>query len=128
MKINFRSLVFGLFLSVFFVGFNAGPSEAQYYDAEKLSAENFDRENRERFKEWRASIPNYEKRLYDRLKTVNSRTVRIQNILIGVAFLVLLNFVLLFALYNREIDEDSSKGKNVSSQDGPKDDSAENNL
>jgi len=47
-------------------------------------------ENVAKFKEWRRNIPDYEKRLYDRIKKINKRVIRLQNMVIGSFFLMLL--------------------------------------
>lgn len=50
----------------------------------------------QQFEQWKATIPDYEKRLYDRVKSVNKRTVRIQSaIIIGFSVLFLFMIVLL---------------------------------
>lgn len=57
----------------------------------------------EEFKKWRESIPDYEKRLYDRVKGINKRIVRILNVVIaGFVVLLILNLVLIYlVLSNR---------------------------
>ncbi|NQU60340.1 MAG: hypothetical protein HQ512_04355 [Rhodospirillales bacterium] len=50
------------------------------------------------FDEWRASIPDYEKRLYDRVKSINKRVIRQTNITIG-GFVVVL--VIIFVGFTR---------------------------
>ncbi len=49
---------------------------------------------------WRATaMPNYDRLLYDRLKKVNSRTVRIQGLTaIGISTLIFLSLILIFLL------------------------------
>ncbi|NQU66170.1 MAG: hypothetical protein HQ517_18070 [SAR324 cluster bacterium] len=51
------------------------------------------------FSQWRAGIPDYEKRLYDRIKSLNKRTVRIQSTII-IGFVVL--FLFMMVLYIRQ--------------------------
>ena len=52
------------------------------------------------FKEWRDSIPDLEKHLYDRVKGINKRVIRVQNLVIGSFLLFLLfNGVFLVAIY-----------------------------
>jgi len=43
----------------------------------------------EEFQKWRASIPDYEMRLYDRVKDVNNRVVALQRVVIGGVLMVL---------------------------------------
>jgi len=44
----------------------------------------------EEFRKWRKAIPDYEKRIYDRVKAVNNRVIRLTNIVIGGLVLVLI--------------------------------------
>ena len=51
----------------------------------------------QQFTQWKATIPDYEKRLYDRVKSLNKRTVRIQSTtIIGFVVLFLFMVVLFF--------------------------------
>lgn len=50
------------------------------------------------FEKWRESVPDYEKRLYDRVKQMNMRVVRLTKILIGGLVIVILIFVTGFVL------------------------------
>ena len=59
--------------------------------AQTLSKEDVWREqNKKKFEEWRAGIPDYEKRLYDRVKKINSRLVRLTNIVVAGFILILI--------------------------------------
>ena len=52
------------------------------------------------YKKWRENIPDYEKRLYDRVKKMNTRAVRIQGtMIIGFVLLLILNAASLFFLF-----------------------------
>ena len=58
--------------------------------------------NARNFKQWRDSIPDLEKRLYDRVKGVNRRVIRVQNLVIGSFVLLLIfNGVFLTLIYRR---------------------------
>jgi len=52
--------------------------------AETLSSGQLKEQNLIIFQKWRADIPDYEKRLYDRVKAVNKRSVRIVRISIAI--------------------------------------------
>jgi len=52
--------------------------------AETLSSGQLKEQNLIDFQKWRADIPDYEKRLYDRVKAVNKRSVRIVRISIAI--------------------------------------------
>ena len=59
-----------------------------------LSGNSLTQHNMEDFKKWQEGIPDYERRLYNRVKKINSRTVRLTNIVmigwtIGLVVLVL---------------------------------------
>ena len=53
------------------------------------------------FSQWRASIPDYEKRLYDRVKSLNKRTVRLQRIII-IGFVVLFLFMVVLFIRHKK--------------------------
>lgn len=66
------------------------------------TAEQLAQENLEAFREWREGIPDYEKRLYDRVKSINKRTVTIQSIaIIGTAVILVINLCTLFLIVIR---------------------------
>ena len=50
------------------------------------------------FEKWRRDIPDYEKRLYDRVKIINSRTVRLTNVIIGGFVVLFMTLVIGFVL------------------------------
>jgi len=56
----------------------------------KNSAEYRRQKNIAEFKKWRQSVPDYEKRLYDRVKKLNKRLVKLKGILIGGIIVILL--------------------------------------
>ena len=67
-----------------------------------LTAEEKRLEDARNFRKWHGSIPDYEKRLYDRIKRISKRTGRIQNLVVG-SFVLLLFFngVFLILIYRR---------------------------
>lgn len=68
------------------------------------ATERLAQENLENFRQWRESIPDLEKRLYDRIKKINSRTVDIQRVvLIGMLLLLILNGIILFLVFRRPL-------------------------
>lgn len=86
-------------VSVLSAGF-ARQSYAQTFTAEQI--QQWEEENAELFKKWRESIPDYEKRLYDRVKGINKRVIRVQNLVIGSFVLLLIfNGVFLTLIYRR---------------------------
>ena len=52
-----------------------------------MSQDQLRQENIEKFNKWRSGIPDYEKRLYDRVKALNKRVVRLINVVI-IGFLI----------------------------------------
>ena len=59
-------------------------------------------ENARSFEKWQKSIPDYEKRLYDRVKGINKRVIRVQNLVIGsFVLLLIINGVFLTLIYRR---------------------------
>jgi len=59
-------------------------------------------ENVENFKKWRKNIPDYEKRLYDRVKSVNSRVLRVQRLVVASLILfIVINYFLYIYLYRK---------------------------
>ncbi len=52
--------------------------------AQTLSNAQLAEQNLKDFQEWRVAIPDYEKRLFDRVKSVNNRTVRIVRISVAI--------------------------------------------
>ena len=63
------------------------------------TAEQLAQENLEAFREWRQGIPDYEKRLYDRVKSINKRMVTIQSVtIIGMALILIINLGTLFLI------------------------------
>ena len=75
----------------------AGQVKAAEYDRKKML---------ESFRQWQKANPGYERQIYKRVKKVNSRTVRINNILIG-GFVVLLiaNAAILILLFSGRGEE-----------------------
>ena len=69
---------FVVFAALSFVSGDAFGQAANPTDSTSKTAEQLARENLEAFRAWRKEIPDYEKRLYDRVKRINKRTVRIQ--------------------------------------------------
>lgn len=59
-------------------------------------------ENVEKFEEWRRNIPDYEKRLYDRVKGINERVIRVTRLVIASFILLLIfNYIFLVFIYRR---------------------------
>jgi len=59
-------------------------------------------ENLETFQEWKRGIPDYEKRLYDRVKKINKRTVNIQrSVIISAALLIIVISGVSFYIFRR---------------------------
>lgn len=66
------------------------------------TAEQLGQENLQAFREWREGMPDYEKRLYDRIKRINNRTVTIQSVtIIGIALLFVVSLATLFFVARR---------------------------
>lgn len=57
--------------------------------AAQMTQDQMRKENIEKFKKWRSGIPDYEKRLYDRVSAMNRRVVQLRNIMI-IGFLITL--------------------------------------
>lgn len=68
----------------------------------KKDAEYWRKKSLEDFQRWRQSIPDYEKRLYERVKSLNHRTVRLLNVMIGGFILLLIAIpVLVYVIVSR---------------------------
>ena len=60
-------------------------------------------ENVANFRKWKKNIPDYEKRLYDRVKAVNKRVIRVQNLIIASFFLFLIFYIFYFHIINKQL-------------------------
>jgi hypothetical protein len=85
-----RYLFQAAILFMFFLPLPAGTAKAQ------ASPEQWREQMIADFKKWREDIPDYEKRLYDRVKNINKRTVRLMNVVIGGFVLILIVLVVGF--------------------------------
>ena len=95
-----RVVICGFFILVLFSVVPASVSYAQTNDS--VTQDRLFLENIEKFKKWREGIPDFEKRLYDRVKAVNRRVIRVQNLVIASFFLLLIiNIVFLVLLQRR---------------------------
>tara|TARA_Y100000294_G_scaffold149799_1_gene146801 strand:- start:3009 stop:3818 length:810 start_codon:yes stop_codon:yes gene_type:complete len=98
-----RILLFGALVSFWFA-FPTGEGRAQEAAPEPGTAEYWREKTIADFNKWRETIPDYEKRLYDRVKRINSRIVRLTNIIIA-------GFLIVFAalgwnFFSRRAKED----------------------
>jgi len=66
--------------------------------AKKYTQEEMYRQTMDRYEAWKASNPDRELRLYDRIKKINKRTVRLYNTMI-IGFVVLFGCILLLCFY-----------------------------
>ena len=66
--------------------------------AQTLSNAQLAEQNLMDFQQWRAAIPDYEKRLFDRVKSVNNRTVRIVRISVAILLLSIIATAISIAL------------------------------
>ncbi len=72
-------LVAAFFLTVLTLGvFEVGATNSAY----AATAEELREQNIKDFNEWRSNIPDYEKRLYDRVKSITSRQIQSRNMII----------------------------------------------
>lgn len=115
------------FLGFFFLSALLVCTESKSYaqSASELRNQMLRKENIEEFKEWRRDIPDFEKRLYDRVKGINSRVIRVQNLNIAsFILLVLFNGVFFVLIYRRigrgkKSSVDPSKADKGSTTDAP---------
>ncbi len=89
---------FFLFLPVAFFLFTAIPSmaNAQTKTPDINTPEYWRQQNIVELEKWRENIPDYEKSLYDRVKKVNKRSVRLTNLIIASFVLTIIIFVIGF--------------------------------
>jgi|GEM_PF-4309595 len=65
-------------------------------------------ENEKEFRAWRSTIPDYEKRLYDRVKKINKRTIRVANIIItSIIIYIIVSGTLFFIIYKTLFNSNS---------------------
>ena len=62
--------------------------------AQTLSNAQLAEKNLKDFEEWRAAIPDYEKRLFDRVKSVNNRTVRVVRISVAILIVSIISIAI----------------------------------
>ena len=75
-----------------------GMAEAAPLSSEKVSEELL-KQNLVDFNKWRREIPDYEKRLYDRVKALNSKSLRLLRVVIaGFIILLILNGIMLYLI------------------------------
>tara|TARA_B100000315_G_C14458763_1_gene532726 strand:+ start:128 stop:910 length:783 start_codon:yes stop_codon:yes gene_type:complete len=90
---------FFLFLPVAFFLFTAipGMANAQTKTPDINTPEYWRQQNIVELEKWRENIPDYEKRLYDRVKKINKRSVRLTNLIIASFVLTIIIFVIGFS-------------------------------
>jgi len=93
-----RHLFQAAILFLFILPLPSGPAKAQ------ATPEQLREQSISDFKKWREDIPDYEKRLYDRVKKINKRTVRQMNVIIGGFVLILIVFFVGFMLIFRTLE------------------------
>ncbi|MBF0326588.1 MAG: hypothetical protein HQL42_16160 [Alphaproteobacteria bacterium] len=71
------------------------PAMAQTSDPEAIKAQQLREQNIRDFQIWREAIPDYEKRLYDRVQKINQRVIELQRIVVAGAVVTI---VLLFGI------------------------------
>lgn len=98
-----RKMVFAMVATVV-VALGGGVMAPQSAQAEISAATDADqalaRKRIEDFQKWRADIPDYEMRLFDRVKEINKRTVDLQRVLViaGIALVILIPLSMLALL------------------------------
>jgi len=85
-------------------------------DGIEKNADVFLQQERTPFEIWRQDIPDYEKRLFDRVKKINSRTIRVQNLIIAsIVILLLINGSFFYYIMKRirhtELDNTDLNGE-----------------
>lgn len=105
------NFLFILFVFLFSMISMSGPVKA----AELTQAEKYQQERTAEFDAWRRDIPDYERRVFERIKKVNNRSLRIYKlIIIGFVSFLLVNIVCIyFAVRGRRL-----KHRRVSSKPG----------
>ena len=94
---NFVVFLFA-FLIVSVISFGVAAS----VHTQVLTTEEKRLEDARNFRIWHGSIPDYEKRLYDRIKRISKRTGRIQNLVVwSFVLLLFFNGVFLILIYRR---------------------------